>query len=125
MKEGRLKFGSDTATVEDPPANGRPLVAIFRDMVSHVSEIVRAEILLVTLEFREEIAERKNAAISIAVANVLILYGGAFLLLGLVYALSTIWPSWLSAVAVGAVVSIIGCVVLATGIKKIKNPKST
>jgi len=125
MKERIASPGLRTATVEDPAANGRPIVAIFREMISHVSEIVRSEILLVSLEVREEIAERKRAAISIAVANMLIFYGGAFLLLGLVYALSTVWPAWLSAVSVGAALAIVGSVILANGIKKLKNPKST
>ena len=125
MKERIASPGPRTATVEDPPANGRPIVAIFREMISHVAEIVRSEILLVSLEVREEIAERKRAAISIAVANVFILYGGAFLFLGLIYALSTVLPAWLAAVTVGAALAIIGTVVLANGIKKLKNPKST
>jgi hypothetical protein len=125
MKERNASPGPRTATVEDPPANGRPIVAIFREMISHVSEIVRSEILLVSLEVREEIANRKKAAISIAVANMLIFYGGAFLLLGLVYALSTVWPAWLSAVSVGAALAIVGSAILANGIKKLKNPKST
>ena len=125
MKERISSPGPRTATVEDPPANGRPIVAIFREMISHVSEIVRSEILLVSLEVREEIADRKRAAISIAVANMLIFYGGAFLLLGLVYALSTVWPAWLSALSVGAALAIAGSVILANGIKKLKSPKST
>lgn len=125
MKERIASPGPRMATIEDPPANGRPIVAIFREMISHVSEIVRSEILLVSLEVRGEIAERKRAAISIAVANLLIFYGGAFLLLGLVYALSTVWPAWLSAVAVGATLAIAGSVILSNGIRKLKNPKST
>lgn len=120
-----VNLGSGGATVEDPPTNGRPLVAIFRDMVGHVSEIVRSEILLVTLEFREELLQRKNAAIAIAVAGLLLLYGGAFVLLGVVYALSMVWPTWLSALVVGAVIAIVGSLVLASGIKRIKSPKST
>jgi hypothetical protein len=110
---------------EEMPANGRPIVAIFREMISHVSEIVRSEILLVTLEVREEIAERKTAVISIIVAGMFILYGGAFLFLGLLYALSTVLSAWLAAVTVGAALAIIGTVVLANGIKKLKSPRST
>jgi hypothetical protein len=55
----------------------------------------------------------------------LILYGGVFIFLGLVYALSTVWPAWLAAMAVGGVVAVGGGVLLALGVKKIKNPKST
>jgi hypothetical protein len=52
-----------------------------------------------------------------------LLYGGAFLLLGVVYALSTVWPAWLAAIVVGAAVGIIGITVLARGVHKIKSPK--
>lgn len=114
-----------TVDFEESQANGRPIGAILRDMVSHVKEIVRSEIELVSLKVQEGIEERKRAAISIVVANMLILYAGGFLLLGLVWALSTIWPAWLSAVAVGAALAIVGSVILSSGIKKLKNPKST
>jgi len=125
MKERPFKYSSGSAAVEDPPTNGRPIVAIFREMVAHLSEIVRSEILLVSLEAKSEIAERKNAAISIVVANMLLLYAGGFVLLGAVYALSTVWPAWLSAISVGAAVGLIGAVLLSRGVKSIKNPKST
>jgi len=94
-------------------------------MVGHISEIVRSEILLVSLEFREEFAERKNAVISVAVASMLLLYGGAFLLLAIVYGLSTVWPAWLSALTVGVALALIGGLLLSSGVKKLKNPKST
>jgi len=123
MKEARA-IGSDRVTV-DPPSNGRPIVAIFKEMVGHISEIVRSEILLVSLEFREEFAERKNAVISVAVASMLLLYGGAFLLLAIVYGLSTVWPAWLSALTVGVALALIGGLLLSSGVKKLKNPKST
>lgn len=119
----RFKVVSTSAATKDTPANGRPIVTILKEMISHLGEIVRAEVQLVSLEVRQDIASRKSAAISIVLANVLILYGGAFLLLGLVYALSTAWPPWVSAMVVGATVGIIGVVVLATGVQKIKSPR--
>src|SRR4030095_4303645 len=98
--------------VEDPPSNGRPLGEIFRDIISHIAEIVRAEIRLASYEFRQEIVDLKTAAICIAVAAVLVGYGVVFLLLSLVYALSTVWAPWLSALVVGAGVAIICRVIL-------------
>jgi uncharacterized membrane protein YqjE len=110
--------------VEDPPSNGRPLGEIFRDIISHIAEIVRAEIRLASYEFRQEIVDLKTAAICIAVAAVLVGYGVVFLLLSLVYALSTVWAPWLSALVVGAGVAIIGSVLLGVGVGKLKRPKS-
>jgi uncharacterized membrane protein YqjE len=109
--------------VENPPSNGRPLGEIFRDMVGHIAEIVRAEIRLASLEWRQEIIDLRTAALCIAVAAVLIVYGVVFLLLSLVYALSTVWAPWLSALVVGAGVAIIGGIVLTVGVGKIKRPK--
>jgi uncharacterized membrane protein YqjE len=110
--------------IENPPSNGRPLGEIFRDIVGHIAEIVRAEIRLASLDFRQEILDLRTAALCIAVAAVLIGYGVVFLLLSLVYALSTVWAPWLSALVVGAGVALIGGVILGIGVGKLKRPKS-
>jgi uncharacterized membrane protein YqjE len=110
--------------IEDPPSNGRPLGEIFKDMVGHIAEIVRAEIRLASYDFREEILDLKTAAICIAVAAVLVGYGVVFLLLSVVYALSTVWAPWLSALVVGAGVAIIGSVILGVGVGKLKRSDS-
>lgn len=110
-------------SVEDPPTDGRPIGEVLRDIVGHIAEIVRSEMRLATLELREDVAGLKKAAISIAIGNVLLIYAGLFLLVGLVYALSTIWPPWAAALAVGVGVGIIGAAVLAAGIQKLKHPK--
>jgi uncharacterized membrane protein YqjE len=109
--------------IANPPSNGRPLGEIFRDMVGHIAEIVRAEIRLASLDFRQEIIDLRTAAVCIAVAALLIGYGVVFLLLSLVYALSTFWAPWLAALVVGAGVAIFGSVILGIGVGKLKRPK--
>ena len=109
--------------IENPPSNGRPLGEIFRDIVGHIAEIVRGEIRLASLDFRQEILDLRTAAICIVVAALLVGYGVIFLLLSLVFALSTVWSPWLSALVVGAGVAIIGSVVLGIGVGKLKKPK--
>lgn len=106
--------------IDDPPSNGRPLGEIFKDILSHIAEIIRSELRLVTAEVRQEVASLKVAAISIVLGAILTFYGGVFLLLGLVYALSSVWPLWLSALAVGAGVAILGSIVVSVGIGKLK-----
>ena len=122
MRERGLIHRHNTSA-EDPPSNGRPIGEVVRDIVGHIAEIIRSEMRLVTLEVRQEVVELKAAAIAIAVGNILLIYAGIFLLLGLVYALSTIWPSWVAALVVGGGLGIIGAVVLRMGIQKIKHPK--
>jgi uncharacterized membrane protein YqjE len=108
---------------DDPPSNGRPLGDIFRDIVNHIAEIVRAEIKLATLEVREELASLKIAAICIVVGAMLAAYGGGFLLLSAVHALSTIWPSWLAALVVGLGVAMIGGIVVRAGVTRLQRPR--
>ena len=110
---------------DDPPQNGRPLGDIFRDIVSHIAEIVRSEIRLAQLELREEVVSLKVAAICIAAGAMLAAYGGVFVLLSAVHALSTIWPSWLAALVVGLVVAITGGITIAMGVKRLKRPRLT
>src|SRR5688572_17179747 len=103
--------------------NERPLSEILKEIFSRITEIIRSEIRLVTLEARQEVVSLKTAAISIAVGAILAVYGGAFLLLGLVYALSRVWPLWLSAIGVGAGVTIIGGIVVGVAVGKFKGRK--
>jgi hypothetical protein len=111
--------------MEGYAANARPVVEILQEMIEHVREIVRSEILLVKLNVRENIATRKRAALSMIVGNILMLFGGVFVLLGLVYAISTVWPPWLAAIVVGVAAGVVGGVVFAVGLRNLKNPKST
>jgi hypothetical protein len=109
--------------VNDP--NERPIGEILKEMFSRITEIIRSEIRLVTLEARQEVVSLKTAMISIVVGGILAVYGGAFLLLGLVYALSTVWPPWLSAIAVGGGVAIMGGIVVGVAVGKFKRPKGS
>ena len=124
MREREL-INHGSTSVEDPPSNGRGIGDVLKDIVHHIAEIVRSEMRLATLELHQDVVELKNAAIAIAIGNILLIYAGIFLLLALVYGLSTIWPTWAAALAVGAGVGIVGAAVLATGIKRLKHPKKT
>jgi uncharacterized membrane protein YqjE len=113
----------DMDRVTESPPDGRPLGEIARDIMNHVSEIVRSEFRLVSLEVKQEAAELKAAAISLAIGNVLLLYGGLFLLLGIVYALSIVWPAWLASLVVGAGVAIAGAVLAKVGANRLKRSR--
>jgi Putative Actinobacterial Holin-X, holin superfamily III len=104
----RFKVVADNTAAKDTSPNNRPAVTILREMISHLGDLVRAEVKLVSLEVRQDIAAKKSAAVSIVVANGLLLYGGAFLL---------------AAIVVGAALGIIGIAVLAMGVQKIKSPR--
>ena len=117
MKEPQHFNRSDlhTASVGDRSSSGRSIAQILQEIVSHISEIIRSEIRLATTEIKQDLAERAKAVTYVIIAGVLILYGGGFALLGVVYAMATIWPAWLSAIAVGAVTGIVGIVLFFIG----------
>ena len=122
MKEPQHFNRSDlhTASVGDRSSSGRSIAQILQEIVSHISEIIRSEIRLATTEIKQDLAERAKAVTYVIIGGVLILYGGGFALLGVVYAMATIWPAWLSAVAVGAVTGIVGIVLFFIGRGKMK-----
>ena len=105
---------------DDPPSNGRPFAEIFRDIVSHIAEIVRAEIRLATVELKDDVASLKMAAIAITVGAILAGYGVVFILLSAVAALAVVWPPWLAALAVGLGVVVIGGIIIKVGINRLK-----
>ena len=122
MKERQHFNSSDlhTASVGDRSSSGRSIAQILQEIVSHISEIIRSEIRLATTEIKQDLGERAKAATYVIIAGVLILYGGGFALLGVVYAMATIWPAWLSAIAVGAVTGVVGAVLFFIGRGKMK-----
>ena len=109
-----------TGSAGDRSSSDRSIAQILQEIVSHMSEIIRSEIRLATTEIKRDLAERAKAAIYVVIAGVLILFGGGFALLGVVYAMATIWPAWLSAIAVGAVTGIVGAVLFFIGRGKMK-----
>jgi uncharacterized membrane protein YqjE len=101
----------------------RPIAEIVRDIMNHISEIVRSEFRLISVEVKQEASELKTAGISIAVGNVLLIYGGLFFLLGALYALSIVWPIWLAALVIGTVVALVGAIALKLGVDRLKRPR--
>ena len=82
-------------------AEGRSFSDVFQNIVRNVQEIVRSEIRLAKTEVRQEIVEAKSATLLLATGIGACIFAILFLLLGLVYGLATVIPSWAAALAVG------------------------
>jgi hypothetical protein len=108
-------------TEEISKPSGRPISQIVEDMLSHLAEIVRAELRLVQTEIRQDLRKAGNAGVYLAAAGVAGLLGLGFLLLGAVYGLALVMPLWLAAVSVGLAVSITGLALLGIGLHRMKN----
>jgi uncharacterized membrane protein YqjE len=122
MSERKLFDVSKVRDRQSVPGS-RPIGDIVRDILNQISEIVRSEFRLISVEVKQEASELKTAGISIAVGNVLLIYGGLFFLLGALYALSIVWPLWLASLVIGTVVAAVGVVALKIGVNRLKRPR--
>jgi uncharacterized membrane protein YqjE len=101
-------------------ATERPITAILHDIVSDVQEIIRSEIRLAKVELGEQASKAGKAAGMLAAGAVLGLYALGFLLLAGVYALATVWPSWVAALVICLLCGGIASALVVTGRKRIK-----
>jgi len=98
----------------------RPISRIFEDILRHVGEIIRSEIRLAQTEIKQDFSEIKHAGMYMVGAGIAGMFALGFLLLAAVYGLSTVMPPWLAAIAVGAVLGIVGMTLMTKGLHLMK-----
>lgn len=101
-------------------SSDRPISQILQEMVGSITEIVKSEMRLASTEIKNDLAERSKAAAYLGVSGVFSLYAVGLLLLGLVYALSTVWPAWLAAIVPGVVLAVAAGVCFSVGRERVK-----
>ena len=106
-------------------ANDRTVSSVLQDIVGNVQEIVRSEVRLAKTELKEEAVKAKSSGIFLSAGALTGLYAVGFLLLGLVYALSTVIPAWAAAFLVGIALAIVASTLLSTGRKRLKQVNPT
>ena len=107
------------------PQTERPLPMVLRDIGDHLEEIVRSELRLAKAEVVEAGKRAARPVISWGVGLVVGFYGFGFLLLAAVYGLSTVMAGWLAALLVGAVLAVVGLVLMSASGKKLKRIDSS
>jgi hypothetical protein len=93
--------------------------SLLRRLVTDVSTLFAQELSLLKAETIESIGDLKAAMVGIAMGGAVAFMGVFFLLLAAVYGLSNVVDPWLAALIVGAVVTLIGVIMLATGSRKL------
>ena len=101
-------------------AGGGSFSQILQEIVNHVTEIMRSEVRLLRAEVHQDLTQVAKASVFFVIGAVLAFYGLGFVLLGLVYALGSRMPLWLSAVIVGVGAAGIASVFLGIGRTKMK-----
>jgi uncharacterized membrane protein YqjE len=103
----------------------RSISDVLTDIVGNIQDIVRSEIRLAKTEVAEDWRKVRAAGIRLGVGALLAAYGGFFILLCIVNALSQVMPSWAAALAIGVVLSVIALVLVSsasTRLRRARNP---
>jgi len=113
-----------TGVAEHVSADGTSQSAssLLGGIIGDVQTLVRNEIALARQEASEELHKVKTASIALASAGAVLALGGLLLLLALAKGVSALanWPEWAGYATVGGVFALIGAILLASGLKKIK-----
>lgn len=93
---------------------------LVRRLADEVSTLFTKELALLKVETTNAIRDTQAGITSMAAGGAVLYAGFLFLLVSAFLALSLVVEGWLAALIVGAVVSIIGAIMLASGKKKLE-----
>ena len=98
----------------------RSLSDVLQDIVRNVQEIVRSEVRLAKIEFREEAMKAKSSVALLAAGGIAGTFAVFFLLLAVLYALALVMPSWAAALVVGVSLAGMAGVMLTVGVARVR-----
>lgn len=102
------------------PLPERPVAEVLKDIIGNIREIIRSEISLAREEMRDKAVAAGKAAVMVAAGTVLLLFGFGFLLAAIFEALDIVLPAWAAGLVVFGLMLIIGGVLAAKGINKLR-----
>jgi hypothetical protein len=102
----------------------KPLGALFSDLTREIGDLVRQEIALGRAEISEKMSTIQPAIISVAIGGAVALAGLFLILLAVVGAVAVLLPPelapWLAPLIVGAIVALIGYMMIKSGTSKLQ-----
>ena len=120
MSEARQTTTTSTTTVEPGlrTETDTSVGGLLRQLTHEVPSLITKELALAKAEISESLRATKAGAASVATGGAVLLGGFIILLMSAVYGLSNVVAPWLAALIVGAVVVVIGLVMVSAGKKK-------
>lgn len=100
---------------DSPPTEDASLGQLTGDLSQQVSRLVRDEIRLAQVEMKDKGKRFGTGAGLMGAGGVIALFGVGCVVAAAVLALDLVWPTWLAAVVIGAVLLIVAAVVAAKG----------
>ncbi|MGB7435100.1 MAG: phage holin family protein [Candidatus Acidiferrum sp.] len=98
----------------------RSVADVLQDIVSNLQQIIRSEFRLAKVELSDKASKAAKPVTGLAIGGVVAFYGVGFLLLAAVYALAMAVALWLAALIVGAVLAIIGAILISASRSALK-----
>jgi hypothetical protein len=107
--------------MEPHVVNGESIGGLVRGILGDLRTLLREEMALARLEIKEQATQARTAAVSLGVAAVALLMGGAFMLVAVALAIADVfdWPLWTGFLIVAVVMSIVGAAAYSAGRKKL------
>jgi Putative Actinobacterial Holin-X, holin superfamily III len=93
---------------------------VLQDILRNLQEIVRSEVRLAKVEFRDEARQAASSAVWLAAGTIGALSAWAFGLWTITFALSTRMPMWAATLVVALVVACGASVLIVGGIRRMK-----
>jgi UPF0716 family protein affecting phage T7 exclusion len=115
-----MAYDSSTSEVDaSTGGHGRSAGDLLRQLVADVSMLFRKELALVASEVSQSVDEAKHGAQSMITGGA-VLYAGVLFLLGAVTLfIANFLALWLATLVVGAIVTVIGAIMVSAGKKRI------
>jgi hypothetical protein len=98
----------------------RSIASVLLDVIQNVQDIVSSEFRLAKSEIGNELEKAKLAAVVLGIGASFGILGVAFVLLGLLFALSRVVPNWAAAFIVAGIIGIASVLILHSGRRMFK-----
>ncbi|MGV8843821.1 MAG: phage holin family protein [Pseudomonas sp.] len=121
MSETRKTPNSTSSATAEPglrTENDTSVGGLLQRLTHEVPSLITKELALAKAEISESLRATKAGAGSVATGGAVLLGGFIVLLMSAVYGLSNVVELWLAALIVGAVVVVIGIIMVSAGKKK-------
>jgi uncharacterized membrane protein YqjE len=99
---------------------GRTVPELFQNIVGNIQDIIRLELRLARAEIEEEASKASRPALALGAGITILFYALGFILLAVVYALSTVMTVWLAALLVGGFLFLTAGALIFSGGKRLK-----
>jgi len=114
-----MAYDSSTSEAEaSAGGHGRSAGDLLRQLVADVSTLFRKELALVASEVGQSVDEAKHGLQSMITGGAVLYAGVLFLLAAITLFIANFLAVWLSALIVGAIVTLIGAIMVSAGKKR-------